>query len=90
MKAFSHLWQFLAEFFLLEWEMFQTEIVEKINTHYMFSNFFFSENPAVYETIAYRKMWWSQIIRCDNMTHARCMLDNSGYTPAPVDSHTTM
>ena len=62
MKAFSHLWQFLAEFFLLEWEMFQTEIVEKINTHFMFSNFFSPENPAVYEIIAYRK----NVLKPDN------------------------
>ena len=25
----------------LEWEMFQTKIVEKIKTHFMFNNFFF-------------------------------------------------
>jgi hypothetical protein len=29
MKTFSHLWQYLAEFFL-EWEMFQIKAVEKI------------------------------------------------------------
>jgi hypothetical protein len=28
MKMFSHLWQYLADFFL-EWEMFQIKIVEK-------------------------------------------------------------
>ena len=30
MKTYLQLWSYLAEFFL-EWEMFQTEVVEKIN-----------------------------------------------------------
>jgi len=37
---------YLAHFFL-EWEMFQTQVVEKIKTHFVFSNFF--ENRVVYE-----------------------------------------
>jgi len=31
MKIYVHLWQFLSEYFL-EWEMFQTKFVEKIET----------------------------------------------------------
>ena len=47
MKAYVHL--YLAEFFL-EWEMFQTKVVQKIKTHIcLFSNI--SENRAVYETM---------------------------------------
>jgi hypothetical protein len=42
MKTYVHLWQFLAQFFL-EWEMFETEIVTKIQKH------IFSENRVVYE-----------------------------------------
>jgi len=34
--------------FSLEWEMFQTKVVEKIKTHFMF-NTFFSKNRAIYE-----------------------------------------
>ena len=40
MKTFSHLWQYLAEFFL-EWEMFQIKVVEKIKTHILCSVTFF-------------------------------------------------
>ena len=47
MKTFSHLWKYLAEFFL-EWEAFQIKVVQKIKTHFMFSTFF-SENRAIYE-----------------------------------------
>jgi hypothetical protein len=31
-ETFSHLWQYLTEFFL-EWEIFQIKVVEKIKTH---------------------------------------------------------
>jgi hypothetical protein len=51
MKTFSHLWQYLAEFFL-EWEMFQRKFVEKIKTHILCSVTFFYENRAVYEIIS--------------------------------------
>jgi hypothetical protein len=37
MKTYVHL--YVAEFFL-EWEMFQTEVVEEMKTHFMFSNIF--------------------------------------------------
>jgi hypothetical protein len=33
MKTDAHSW-YLAEFFL-EWEMFQTNVIEKIKTHFM-------------------------------------------------------
>jgi hypothetical protein len=36
-KTYVHLWWYVAEFFL-EWEMFQTQVVEKKNTHFMFNN----------------------------------------------------
>ena len=54
--------------------MFQTEFVEKIKTHFLFSNFFFFENRTVYEIM------WKNIVKrggpqMDNMAHARCMLD---------------
>jgi hypothetical protein len=50
MKTFSHLWQYLAEFFL-EWEMFQIKVVEEIKPHTsMFNNVF--QNRAVYEKMS--------------------------------------
>jgi hypothetical protein len=39
MKTFVHLWQYVAEFFL-EWEMFQTKVVAKIKTQFIFNNLF--------------------------------------------------
>jgi hypothetical protein len=31
----------MISYFFLEWEIFKTNFVEKIKTHFMFSNFFF-------------------------------------------------
>ena len=36
MKTFSHLLQYLADFFW-EWEMFQVRVVDKIKTHILYS-----------------------------------------------------
>jgi len=38
MKACVHSWKYLAEFFL-QWEVFRTKFVQKIETHFVFSNF---------------------------------------------------
>jgi hypothetical protein len=43
MKTFSHLWQYIAEFFV-EWEMFQIKMAEKIKIRILEQLFFFSKN----------------------------------------------
>jgi hypothetical protein len=48
-EDFSHLWQYLSDFFL---EMFQIKVVEKIKTHILCSVTFFSENHAVCEIMS--------------------------------------
>jgi hypothetical protein len=45
MKTFSHLWQYLAEFFL-EWELFQIKVVEKIKIHILCPITFFSPRKS--------------------------------------------
>jgi hypothetical protein len=54
MKTNIRLWTCLTHFFL-EWEMFQTKILEKIETHILCSMIFF-ENRAIYE------MKWRNIV----------------------------
>ena len=49
MATYVHLLQYLAEFFL-EWEIFQTKLVEKISTHAQL--IFSTENPVVYEMMS--------------------------------------
>ena len=49
METSTHFLSYLAQLFL-EWEMFQTKVVEKIKTHILCSATFF-ENRPVYEII---------------------------------------
>ena len=53
--------------------MFQTKVVKKIKTHFMFNNFFF-ENRAVY-MIVRKKYCTAEQAADDNMAHERGMLD---------------
>jgi len=54
--------------------MFQTKVVEKITTHFVFSNFFFPEDRAVYENV--EKYCRAGHATEDNMACAHCMMDN--------------
>ena len=50
MKTFRHLWQYLADF--LEWEMFQTKVVEKIKIHILCSiTFFFRKSRRLWDNV---------------------------------------
>ena len=51
MKTDVHLWLYIAEFFL-EWEMFQTKVVEKIKTHILCSiTFFFRKSCRLWYNV---------------------------------------
>ena len=50
MKTFVHLWQCLGEFFL-EWEIFQTEVVEKIKVHILLSVTFFRKSHPLWDNV---------------------------------------
>ena len=81
MKAFSCLWQYLAEFFL-EWVMFQTSGLVKIKTHISCSVTFFLKSFRL----------WDWVAADENMTE-RCMLGEAtraqGRARAPTHTHTT-
>jgi hypothetical protein len=55
MKTNVQFWSYLAHFFL-EWEMFQTKVVEKLETHFMFNNFFFFKKSA------FNEIMWKNIV----------------------------
>jgi len=57
MKVDIIFWSYLAQL-LLEWEMFQTKVVETTKTHFMFNNYFF-ENLSVFEII------WRYVVEPD-------------------------
>jgi len=86
MKTDIHYWSYLALFFL-EWEMFQTKVVEKIKTHVLCSvKFLFFLIHAVYEIIwnnivergrpqmAMWRMWIACSITKATNTHPECII----------------
>jgi hypothetical protein len=79
MTTFSHLWQYLAEFFW-EWEMFQVKVIVKIKTHILCSITFFRKACRLWDNVEKYGRAWE--VTNDNMAHARCMLDKQGYARA--------
>ena len=73
MKTNIHFWSFIFHFFI-EWEMFQTKVVEKIKTHILCSILFFFFNCAVYE------ITWKNPVEPGRpqMTYGACSL-HAGY-----------
>ena len=71
-NTFSHLWQYLAEFFL-EWEMFQMKVVEKMKTHILCSVTFFRKSCRLWDNV---EKYGGAREAADDNTAARWMLDN--------------
>ena len=72
MKTDIHFWSYLAQFFL-EREMFQTKVVEKIETHILYSIPFFLKSCRLWENV--EKYGRAGQATDDNMAHAHCVLD---------------
>ena len=80
MKTNIHFWSYLAHFFL-EWEMFQTKIIEKIKAHILFSVTFLRKSCRLWENV--EKYCRAQQATDDSMVHAHC----AGYLKA-TNTHT--
>ena len=50
MKTDIHFWSYPAQFFL-EWEMFQTKVVEKIKTHILYSVTFSRKSCRLWDNV---------------------------------------
>jgi hypothetical protein len=75
----SHFGSYLAHFFL-EWQMFETEVVEKIKTFLIFTII-----RLCWKILLNRAdQWWRY-----NTAHARCVLDTKGSTHTHTHIHTT-
>jgi hypothetical protein len=74
MKTFSHLWQYLAKFFL-EWEMFYKKVLEKIKTHILCSVTFFRNSPRLWDNFENLTEPEGGHKWRHNMAHTRYMLD---------------
>jgi hypothetical protein len=73
MKTDIHFWSYLGHFFL-EWEMFQTKVLEKIKTHILCSVTFFSKSCHLWENV--EKYFRTAQATDDNVAHVHCMPDN--------------
>jgi hypothetical protein len=76
MKSNTQFRSYLAYFFL-EWETFQTKVVEKIKTHILCSVTFFRKSCRLWDNVD--KYCRAGQTTDGNMAHAHCMLDTWGY-----------
>ena len=84
MQADIHLLSYLAQFFL-EWEMFQTKVVEKIETHILYSVTFSRKPCRLWDNVG--KYCRTEQATDDNMTRAHCILDNASYGHTHTHTH---
>jgi hypothetical protein len=72
MKTNKHAWSYLNRFFL-EWEIFQTKLVEEEkNTHFVLS-IFFLKSCRLWDSVENFSRGGEAIV--DNIAPAHCMLD---------------
>jgi hypothetical protein len=85
-KIFLHLWQYVSEFFL-EWDMFWTNVVEKIKRQFMFKN---SPPPRKLCHLCDNAGKYDKPGQATdhNTAHARCILHNCSYTHTHTHTHT--
>jgi len=75
----STFWSYLAEFFL-EWEMFQTEVVESTERHFTV-NIFFLETRAVYEIM------WESMVETDRPQMTIWRMRLACWVPKATNTH---
>ena len=76
MKPNIRVWSYIAHFFL-EWEMFRTNVVEKIKTHlFCLVSFFFRKSCRLWDNLG--KYGRTGQAAGDSTAVALCMLDNQG------------
>jgi hypothetical protein len=71
-KTNIHFWWYLTYFFI-EWEMFQTKVVDKIKTHFVFNNCFLN-SCHLWDNV--EKYYRARQATDDNTAHVHCMLDD--------------
>jgi len=71
MKTTIRFWSYLAQF-VLEWEMFQTKVVERVKTHIICAVTCFRKDTV-------EKYYRARQAADDNTAHVFCMVGTSGY-----------
>jgi len=80
MKTDIQYWSYLAQFFL-EWEIFQTAVVNKIKMHILCSVTFFFENNAFYEIM------WTGIVETERLQMTIWRRRVAWYMPKATNTH---
>jgi hypothetical protein len=80
MKTYIHFWLYLFHF-ILKWEMFRPNAVEKIKTHILYLINIFPENPAVYEIM------WKNIVEFGRPQMTIWRIRISCWIPKSTDTH---
>ena len=73
MNSNTHFWSYLVQIFL-EWETFQTKVVEKIKTHILCSITFSRKSYYLWDNV--EKYCRSRQATDENMVDAQCEVDN--------------
>jgi hypothetical protein len=73
MKNKIYFWLYVAKF-LLEWEMFQTNIAEKIKTHVLWWITLFRKSCRLWDKVEKHRR--AEQVTDDNMAHLHSMLSN--------------
>jgi hypothetical protein len=71
MKTFSHIWQYLTEFFL-EWEMIYIKVVEKFKIHILYSVTLFPKSCRLWDNV---EKYGGAREAAGNMAHKRFVPD---------------
>jgi len=81
MKTSIHFWSYLTQFFL-EWKIFQTKVVEKLEIHILCSIIPLPKNHAVYEVMWKNFVEWGWPQMTIWRMHFACWI------PKPTNTHT--
>ena len=71
-KSNIHFWSYFTQIFL-EWEMFRTKALEKIETHILCSITFFFPRKSCHLWDNVKNYWRAEQVTDDDMEHAHCM-----------------
>jgi hypothetical protein len=75
MKNYVHL-RYLVQFFL-KWEIFQTNVLQKLKKHILCSTISFRKSCRLWDIVV--KYCIAVVATDDNTTHAHCNLDSQDY-----------
>ena len=99
MKKITHFWSYLAQFFL-DWEMFQTKVVEKIKAHILCSVTFLRKSCRLWDSVekygragqygscTFRSGWLKLHTHTHTHTHTLALCNTYGFSTTTMVERT--